>query len=322
MNNLFVDARTTLLEGLIDYAGLFPPASLDMPNAVSGYRAAREGATSWILGRFLCPSSRLVDLAEALIGSMTQGEPSWPISVIFDEGVAAGAVSARVFNSEMKPAASIVLAEARLPADAVDEAGVAVITAVGEIVTAVRAIGPSTTPFLEVPMTEHWSEAVPAAVAAIARAAHEAGVTAGAKLRCGGVTRDAFPTEQQVARFVRTCVDHNLALKATAGLHHPIRHFDEELGVMRHGFLNVLAAVAMAESAGATEATIAAIVAEEDPSAFRIGRSGLYWRKLHAGTAAVKRLRTELFPSYGSCSFDEPVADLTDLGLLPDTSNK
>ena len=48
-----------LLRGLIDYAGLFPPASLDMADAVRNYAAYREGEHAWALGRFVVPAARL-----------------------------------------------------------------------------------------------------------------------------------------------------------------------------------------------------------------------------------------------------------------------
>ena len=53
------EALRTLLAGLIDYAGLFPPASLDMAEAARNYEAYRAGPHSWALGRFIVPSARL-----------------------------------------------------------------------------------------------------------------------------------------------------------------------------------------------------------------------------------------------------------------------
>jgi hypothetical protein len=53
------EALRTLLTGLIDYAGLFPPASLEMAEAARNYDAYRAGPHSWALGRFILPSARL-----------------------------------------------------------------------------------------------------------------------------------------------------------------------------------------------------------------------------------------------------------------------
>ncbi|HEX5631332.1 MAG TPA: hypothetical protein VFY15_06715, partial [Acidimicrobiia bacterium] len=69
------DARRQALSGLIDYAGLFPPASLDLAAAVEEYRAIRGSAESWLVGRFICPADRLVELAGLLMTTMRPGEP-------------------------------------------------------------------------------------------------------------------------------------------------------------------------------------------------------------------------------------------------------
>lgn len=47
-----------LLEGLIDYAGLFPPAALSMQDAVRNYARYAEGEYAWMLGRFVVPADR------------------------------------------------------------------------------------------------------------------------------------------------------------------------------------------------------------------------------------------------------------------------
>jgi hypothetical protein len=47
-----------LLEGLIDYAGLFPPAALSMQDAVRNYARYREGEYAWALGKFIVPKER------------------------------------------------------------------------------------------------------------------------------------------------------------------------------------------------------------------------------------------------------------------------
>jgi hypothetical protein len=58
------DARVALLSRLIDHAPLFPPASLDLPEAVADNARARESAASFMLARFVCPASRLAELPD------------------------------------------------------------------------------------------------------------------------------------------------------------------------------------------------------------------------------------------------------------------
>ncbi len=105
-------------------------------------------------------------------------------------------------------------------------------------------------------------------------------------------------------------------MKATAGLHHPFRHTDPETGFTQHGFLNVLAAAALA-SQGLDSETLTEVLADKDPASFSIDRSGVAWRGHKVGHTALDEMRSNLFVGYGSCSFDEPVADLTELGVLP-----
>ena len=51
-----------LLEHLIDYAGLFPPAALSMQDAVRNYARYREGEYAWALGPFIVPKERAAEV--------------------------------------------------------------------------------------------------------------------------------------------------------------------------------------------------------------------------------------------------------------------
>jgi hypothetical protein len=131
---------------------------------------------------------------------------------------------------------------------------------------------------------------------------------AGAKIRCGGAT---VPPVEAVAEFVAACRDAGVRFKATAGLHHAIRSGEA------HGFLNLLAAAVFAHADRLSADELVPLLAEEDPGAFSVDAGGLSVRGRHAGPEAIAEARAELFFAYGSCSFDEPVEDLSALGLLP-----
>jgi hypothetical protein len=105
-------------------------------------------------------------------------------------------------------------------------------------------------------------------------------------------------------------------MKATQGLHHPVRHHDPTLGTTVHGFLNLFAASLLARAHGLDQATIGEIIAEEDPEAFTLTENALGWRELSVNETSVADGRRTAITSFGSCSFSEPRDDLRELGVL------
>jgi hypothetical protein len=264
------DARRALLGELIDYAGLFPPAQLPMEQALAGYREARAGAHAWMLHRFVCPTARLSELG---------AEASWPITVTAKP-------------SELE---AIVAYDGPLRLDAVE-----VRLSPEADADEVARIAESSLPrcFVEVPLGAGMDELLDAL--ADARLA--------AKVRCGGAV--AAPEPAALAGFIAGCSARDLEWKATAGLHHPLRHQDTASGEWEHGFLNVLAAAGVA-AAGADTSEVEEVLACADADAFALDATGLRWRGRALGPEARRR-----FDGYGSCSFDEPVKDLIGLGIL------
>lgn len=314
--NLLIDGPTALFGRLVDYAGLFPPASLSLEAAAAEYRNARMGKHAWMLGRFLCPTSRLEDLAGLLTTSMVVGEMPWSVGAIVDEAPGVGALHAQVFDRHMTPAARIDVVEARLPPEVSDagslEEAIALIRPIAE---AIITISPEVVPYLEVAHTSEWERGLGHAVAAIAELRRQLLRKLGAKFRTGGTTREAFPTTAEVARFIYACEAAGVEYKATAGLHNPLRHHDPDLDVMRHGFLNLLGAAALAK-AGADEGDLTGVLDETDPTRFAVGPGGLQIDDRRISIPTLRAMRSELFPAYGSCSFDEPVEELIALGMV------
>jgi hypothetical protein len=135
-------------------------------------------------------------------------------------------------------------------------------------------------------------------------------------LRCGGLDAKAFPTAEQVAFVIATCRDAGVPLKFTAGLHHPLRHFDADLQTHMHGFLNVFGAGVLAHARELDEETIQAIIEDEDPHHFVFEEARFRWKDHSATLEEIVAARKYAVLSFGSCSFDEPLADLRQLGLL------
>jgi hypothetical protein len=122
------------------------------------------------------------------------------------------------------------------------------------------------------------------------------------KVRCGGMTPDAVPSPRRLAEILATCATRRVPLKATAGLHQPFRHRVSPGGWDQHGLLNVLAAASAAVAGASVDHLTQILEAGEDARDEVLGR--------------VDRPARALLISVGTCSIDEPVAALHELGLL------
>ena len=282
------------LSGLIDYAGLFPPAELSLDAAQREYESARAGRHVWMLGRFIARARQLPAASAAFAG---------PFSVIVEPGRDALREVATCRASGASIETLEIPLQRNIPADEIADA-------IGKLDGDIAATGLHDLPiFLEVPRTERWPDLLSPAMETLARAG------LGAKLRCGGVVAEAFPTVDEVVEFIAAANQAAVPFKATAGLHHPIRHRDPTTGFMMHGFLNLLGAVALAPYSD--RQTLRRIVAEEEPGAFSFDNAAFVWRAERVEIAELKAERREHFIAYGSCSFSEPVEDLIALGILP-----
>lgn len=279
-----------------------------MAGAVEGFRDARA-LQSWMVDRFICPDRRLEELADFL-----DDEPDpWPLSVViaapfgdWSKGIADGARSLAVVKLAMRDVARFEIAELKIPADLVDEPALA--ARLGSVRASLADL--FDTVLFEVNLGDRWRQSLPMQLRAIDEA------QSGAKIRCGGLEKGDFPSPEQAAAFIRLTGEAGIPFKATAGLHHPIRHWDYAPGVMRHGFLNITGAAVLGRALGLDEAELTEIVAEEDPDAFELSELSFRWRHRAVTVDEIEPVRTGLMLGYGSCSFTEPVADLVELGML------
>ena len=137
----------------------------------------------------------------------------------------------------------------------------------------------------------------------------------GYKLRTGGVTAEAFPTSAQIARAIVAAATRQLPIKFTAGLHHPIRQFREEVKTKMHGFVNVLGAGVLATEHQWDAGQAVVMLDDEDPRSFSFTDDFFSWREWKINVQHLQ-YRRKFIKSFGSCSFDEPRDDLRALELL------
>jgi len=298
-----------LLTGTIDYAGLFPPARLPMPDTVLRFRQHSAGPDGWILARLVVPAARLGELAP-LFGEARQGQPPIRLAVLARANeLSSDLADILSFVDRHAGQATVDQIELRLPDDP-DQVAVAV----EQSLEAIRTRAPGAVPFFEPSLLEGWPERLRRTVDALAAAA--AGGAVGLKIRCGGLDASAFPSPQAVAAALAACRRSGIPLKATQGLHQPVRHFDAGLDAMVHGFLNLFFAGVLGHCHGLSEEELLAMIEEREPAAFRFHEAGLSWRERAAGLDGIAAARRGAVTSFGACSFSEPRDALRTLGLL------
>lgn len=299
---------SVLLTGAVDYAGLFPPAALDMGSAVQAYAHYRADPDRFMLGRFIVPVARLrefEDAAAALLlrgdGETGRAEP-WRISALTGPDVAADVDLALKFNCRHWSGSEIGHAEI----DALEIKA----QSRAEIGSAMSGMPPQLTAFFEIPIASDPADLV----AEIRRSGGNA------KVRTGGVTPDAFPDARDIARFIVRCRDERVAFKLTAGLHHPVRAAyrltyapDAAHGEM-FGYLNAFVAAALAWD-GADEAVVLDALERRHVHDFGFADEALSFRGRNVPLSTLRDARANFVLSFGSCSFREPVDDLAALSL-------
>jgi hypothetical protein len=299
------DSLRALLTGLIDYAGLFPPAKLPLGEAVVNHLTYRRGEDAWMLGRFILPAARLTELAstEITVSALGRGGNARE----FVEGLHAdlALIEEARLGSEGRLVVDVL--ETKLPA---------------EFVFSPEAVRPFLTPvcemyeragvklFLELPASE--AEPVHEALAGIGSGPD----TPGVKLRTGGLEPAAFPTSEQVAATLWSCSAEGLEFKATAGLHHPLPRYDAGVKARMHGFVNVFLAGVFIAAGVITPRETVELLEEMSPENFEIHDEAIAWRGRSVSVTQIRQARRSFVRSFGSCSFEEPRDDLRALGWM------
>ena len=297
-------ALRALTTGLIDYAGLFPPASLSMDQAVRNFDAYRHGEHRDMLSRFILPVQRLEEFENAAAFRLDEDPDPWHLSILGSGDPFADSEILKSFNLRHEGGAIIDVVEMRLvegmPAERVREA-------LGDVTVYVELAA--------------GNEGFRDQVDTLRRNGLRA------KLRTGGVTAAAIPESRTVLDFIAACAERRVPFKATAGLHHPIRcrraltyEPDSPEGVM-HGFVNLFLAAALVYESVEPE-VVHALLLEEDASSLRLSDTAIEWRDHVILAEVIAEVRRSLAISFGSCSFDEPVSDLMALGWLPADSTQ
>jgi hypothetical protein len=296
-----------LLTGSIDYAGMFPPCSLALEPALQNHASYVRSSEAWMLNGFVLPVEQF-DLTRQFLSRF---DPLHPLRVAalgpktananaFLDGLEEADGAIRSFSKYDVDLISINHLEMFLPED-VDLASLQEARAIVRDLPVFWEAPPQRAEKTIALLAEHNSD--------------EEVATFGYKLRTGGVAADAFPSSADIARALVKPATHQVPIKFTAGLHHPIRQYRDEVKAKMHGFLNVLGAAVLAAEYQWNADQAAMMLEDEDLGSFLFSGDFFAWRDWKIDTERLQ-YRRRFARSFGSCSFDEPREDLRALGFL------
>ena len=297
----------TLLAKSIDYAGMFPPCSLALEPALQNHAQYVRSSEAWMLNTFVLPIEQF-DAAKQLLSLFD------PAHLLRVAALGPKTANADAFLDALEEANAATLSLSRY------DVGLVAISHLEMFLPRdvdLAALKEARATIGDLPV--FWEAPPDRAEQTIALLAEhnsdEDAATFGYKLRTGGVTADAFPTSAQIASALVTPATHQLPIKFTAGLHHPIRQFRDEVKTKMQGFLNVLGAAVLAAEHRWDAKQAATMLEDENEASFSFGEDFFAWREWKIDVERL-RYRRKFVASFGSCSFDEPREDLRALGFL------
>ena len=296
-----------LLNQSIDYAGMFPPCSLALEAALRSHAQYVRSPDAWMLGAFVLPIEQF-DSAKQFLSEF---DPSHILRV-----AALGPKTANpdAFLDALEDSEGAIRSFARYDVDLISISHLEMLLPPDidlAVLKEASAIVGDLPVFWEAP-----PERAGQSIALLAEHNSDEEVASfGYKLRTGGVTANAFPTSAQIASALVTPAAYQLPIKFTAGLHHPIRQYRDEVKTKMHGFLNVLGAAVLAAEHRWDAQQTAMMLDDENARSFSFTDDFFAWLDWKIDIERL-RYRRRFVRSFGSCSFDEPREDLRALGLL------
>lgn len=284
----------TLLSSIVDYAGLFPPAQLTMPEAIANYDRDKMSPNSWMLERFVLPASRIDEFEEIIEAFSLE---KWSLSVILSGNIELELERIQSISDGGKIAIAALEFPPLPPTD---------------IESLFPNLSAGVDKFFEIPSDADLD-------AYLAALRYTGGF---AKIRTGGITAEAFPNETQLSHYIIAFAQAQIPFKATAGLHHPLfgeyrlTYESQSKFVRMYGFLNVAILAALAYWQKVTQEDAIALLGESSLDNFIFTENSIGWGERQLTFSEIETARKDFFKSFGSCSFQEPINDLQQLKLL------
>ncbi|MFW9854739.1 MAG: hypothetical protein ACFFFG_06745 [Candidatus Thorarchaeota archaeon] len=319
----------SFLHTSIDYAGIYPPANLSIEMALRKYSEYRNIAESWMLARFVIGTPFLPQLEN--FEEIFLAPPKFRFSILnqktkklesFPQTLDSDIQQVETFIENYKSNIQIESFEIRLPeAVGLTSDEKAILNVLDRTMSVVEA---SNLPrdiqiFFESTYPGNWKIKLENVLNGLSTLNHTLAKKSynpnriGFKIRTGGETKASIPSVEFVSRVIYECGRLNIPLKATAGLHHPLRHYDIGSDQILHGFINLIGAAVLNYENELTLETIQKIIETEDTNDFVFGNGDFRWNNYAISEVKIAEARQRTFISFGSCDFDDPRLDLKKL---------
>ncbi|MBS2036126.1 hypothetical protein JST97_14145 [bacterium] len=280
-------AQHFFLEQLVDYAGTFPPAGLPLSQALANYRSYQRGLAPSMLGRFICTGPALAELVALL-----HPEDGFLISVLLSSPEQVSLV--QEFHARVNKSIRVDTVE----------------TAWSE-----RAS--------EWPKA--WTyrlffEVSPEQATEGARLCAPQSARLGLKLRTGSIKPEAIPSAQSLLTFLDAAHRARVGYKFTAGLHHaraglyPLTYEVDAPRAGCFGFTSLFGLACLHWHGRVSPERL--VEGLNCPDAPLLNESGLSWGDSHCSVEEIAAYRRDGGRSFGSCSFEEPLQELTEMGWI------
>ena len=310
----------SLLHQSLDFAGLFPPASLPASEALRIFRHEQAANTAGMLARFVSPMIRLDEIA-----SGATADKPLVVSALPRGGKNAGEFLAnletdlaaiRRLTQMHDGALSIDTIELRPPADALEPVSLRKLLAAIDALLVQKASGIHQV-FVELAPTPTLASQLALLAEQPGQSTGNGRASFGYKLRTGGSDAASVPSSALTSNAIAAAAALGLAMKCTGGLHRPLRTAGAAGSVPMHGFINLLIASTLAAAAPTEAATLESVLEETTPAAFAFEGNTVSWRNHKFTTTDIATARKRLLISFGSCYAEQPRTELQKLSWWP-----
>lgn len=324
MKQITLKSVRGFLHNTIDYAGLFPPASLNLEESFDNFVGYSNGPHSWMLSKFICPFRKTKELS--LLPGFKSSTQKLRMSLLstsslktdeFMQFFKDDILNFRNLPDDFHDKSIFETIELKFPLELIEKnskIGIKIfLDGLSEVVK--EHFDHRIFIFCELPLIGDFDHNLKHVVKQIFEH-NETFNDAGFKLRTGGTDPSDIPPPDTLVSTIRQCLVHNVTLKFTAGMHHPLRHLDKNMNTLMHGFINVFGAGILAFRHTISDRELREMISDENHANFKFTEDAFEWREWKSDTEEIHGARNGLVLSFGSCSFDEPVEDLEKLQLI------